>query len=77
MRKVKCPTCGNFADFVPENKYRPFCSERCKLIDLGEWASGGYAIPVQTPPEPEELEAALEEAAAKAGGMPDDGSALH
>jgi len=31
--------------WTPESKYRPFCSERCKLIDLGEWASGGHAIP--------------------------------
>jgi uncharacterized protein len=75
--KVKCPTCGKPADYIPENKYRPFCSERCKLIDLGEWASGSYAIPVQTPPEPEELEAALEEAAARAGESPDDPDHLH
>lgn len=74
--KVKCPNCSNLADFVPENKFRPFCSERCKLIDLGEWASGSYAIPVQTPPEPEELEAALEEAA-RSETSPSDDSDLH
>jgi len=27
------------------NPYRPFCSERCKLIDLGQWATGAYRIP--------------------------------
>jgi endogenous inhibitor of DNA gyrase (YacG/DUF329 family) len=28
-----------------DNPYRPFCSERCKLIDLGQWAAGAYRIP--------------------------------
>ena len=45
--KVKCPTCGKESEWIAENKSRPFCSERCKLIDLGEWASGGHAIPGQ------------------------------
>jgi endogenous inhibitor of DNA gyrase (YacG/DUF329 family) len=31
--------------FTPENPYRPFCSERCKLIDLGQWAAESYRIP--------------------------------
>ena len=43
--KVNCPTCKKDVEWTPENKYRPFCSERCKLIDLGEWASEGHAIP--------------------------------
>jgi uncharacterized protein len=43
---VKCPRCGKSALFTPENAFRPFCSERCKLIDLGNWAEGKYAIPV-------------------------------
>lgn len=47
MRQVKCPQCGLLCVFSPENKFRPFCSERCRLIDLGEWASEGYKIPVQ------------------------------
>lgn len=46
-KQVKCPQCGRLALYTPENPYRPFCSERCKLIDLGEWASEGYKIPVQ------------------------------
>ena len=45
-REVKCPQCGRLALYAPENPYRPFCSERCRLIDLGEWADGKYAIPV-------------------------------
>jgi endogenous inhibitor of DNA gyrase (YacG/DUF329 family) len=47
VRKVHCPQCGGEALWSPENKYRPFCSERCKLIDLGAWASEAYRIPVQ------------------------------
>ncbi len=43
---VPCPTCGNPALFSPKNPFRPFCSERCKLIDLGEWAKEDYRIPL-------------------------------
>lgn len=40
----KCPRCGR--DVQPDNSpFRPFCSERCKLIDLGRWVSGAYRIP--------------------------------
>jgi endogenous inhibitor of DNA gyrase (YacG/DUF329 family) len=45
--KVRCPRCGNEAPWNPENPYRPFCSERCKLIDLGAWASESYRVPVR------------------------------
>jgi len=41
-----CPTCRKSSALDPGNPWRPFCSERCKLIDLGAWASGRYAIPV-------------------------------
>ncbi|MBV7316458.1 DNA gyrase inhibitor YacG [Shewanella sp. NIFS-20-20] len=44
---VKCPTCQTEVQWTTDNKFRPFCSERCKLIDLGEWASESYAIPVK------------------------------
>lgn len=44
--EVKCPQCHKTSTFAPDNPYRPFCSERCKLIDLGQWAEGKYAIPV-------------------------------
>jgi len=37
--------------FSPENPWRPFCSERCKLIDLGAWASESYRVPDATPPD--------------------------
>ena len=44
---VKCPTCEKTVIWSVESKFRPFCSERCKLIDLGEWASESYSIPVK------------------------------
>jgi hypothetical protein len=44
-RSVACPNCKQLAEFSPANAFRPFCSERCKLIDLGLWASEQYAIP--------------------------------
>lgn len=48
-RKVACPNCKQLSEFSPANPFRPFCSERCKLIDLGLWASEGYAIPDTNP----------------------------
>jgi endogenous inhibitor of DNA gyrase (YacG/DUF329 family) len=46
-RIVNCPRCGAPAAWSGENPYRPFCSERCKLIDLGDWATEKYRVPVQ------------------------------
>jgi endogenous inhibitor of DNA gyrase (YacG/DUF329 family) len=45
-RLVSCPQCGKPAVWDRANRYRPFCSERCRLIDLGAWASENYRIPV-------------------------------
>lgn len=42
--KIKCPKCGKDSPFSG-NPFRPFCSERCKLLDLGDWLSGGYSVP--------------------------------
>ena len=44
-RKVPCPTCRRPVEWSPESPFRPFCSERCKLIDLGAWVSEQRAIP--------------------------------
>jgi uncharacterized protein len=44
-RKIPCPHCGAPAPFSPSNPWRPFCSERCKLIDLGNWANERYRVP--------------------------------
>jgi endogenous inhibitor of DNA gyrase (YacG/DUF329 family) len=41
--KIICPVCKN-ATTWEENPWRPFCSERCKLIDLGKWVSEEYKI---------------------------------
>ena len=41
---VACPTCGKEMEWDTNNRYRPFCSERCKLIDLGKWANEQYRV---------------------------------
>jgi len=43
--KIRCPKCGKESQ-LEGNPFRPFCSERCKLLDLGAWLSGSYGIPV-------------------------------
>jgi endogenous inhibitor of DNA gyrase (YacG/DUF329 family) len=43
--EVNCPNCGRLSEWSPDNPWRPFCSERCKLIDLGEWADEEKRIP--------------------------------
>jgi endogenous inhibitor of DNA gyrase (YacG/DUF329 family) len=48
-RKIPCPRCGAPAAFSPSNPWRPFCSERCKLIDLGNWANERYRVPASVP----------------------------
>jgi endogenous inhibitor of DNA gyrase (YacG/DUF329 family) len=52
--RVKCPTCGRTMEWSQDNPYRPFCSERCKLIDLGAWLSEQRGIPGDAPPPDEE-----------------------
>jgi endogenous inhibitor of DNA gyrase (YacG/DUF329 family) len=42
--KIICPVCKNITTWE-ENPFRPFCSERCRLIDLGAWASEEYRVP--------------------------------
>jgi endogenous inhibitor of DNA gyrase (YacG/DUF329 family) len=44
---VTCPHCGAAVEWGPQSKYRPFCSERCRMIDLGAWATEAYRIPVE------------------------------
>ncbi|WP_293775536.1 DNA gyrase inhibitor YacG [uncultured Oxalicibacterium sp.] len=48
---VNCPTCGAKVEWIEANKFRPFCSDRCKQIDLGAWAEEKYVIPVANPLE--------------------------
>ena len=47
--RVKCPTCHREIDWA-ESQFRPFCSERCRLIDLGAWISEQRAIPGDAEP---------------------------
>lgn len=42
----RCPQCSQPSLIAPANPWRPFCSERCQLIDLGGWMSGRFVIPV-------------------------------
>ncbi len=46
VRAVACPQCGKSVAWDTANRWRPFCSQRCRLIDLGAWASESYRIPV-------------------------------
>jgi endogenous inhibitor of DNA gyrase (YacG/DUF329 family) len=46
-RTVACPSCGGPAVFAATNRWRPFCSERCRITDLGAWASESYRIPAK------------------------------
>jgi len=53
-RLVSCPRCGTQVAWSPGNPYRPFCSERCKLIDLGDWAMEKYRVSVEEDKDPPE-----------------------
>ena len=48
---VSCPACQGDSLYSQDNKYRPFCSERCKNYDLGAWASESFRLPTATPPD--------------------------
>jgi uncharacterized protein len=52
---VKCPTCGRSIEWSDQSPFRPFCSERCRVIDLGAWLSEKHVIP-STDPAPESPE---------------------
>jgi len=49
---MKCPTCGKSTEWK-DNQFRPFCSERCQLVDLGRWVEGDYRVPGEPLPENE------------------------
>jgi uncharacterized protein len=46
-RTVACPICQNKLEWSGKSPFRPFCSERCKLVDLGAWASDAYRVAAQ------------------------------
>ncbi|MBK8151038.1 MAG: DNA gyrase inhibitor YacG [Acidobacteria bacterium] len=64
MPLVTCPTCGKRIEY-DGNEFRPFCTERCKLLDFGAWADEEFAIPTQetalSEQDVEQIERALEE----------------
>ncbi|MGV7960535.1 DNA gyrase inhibitor YacG [Photorhabdus tasmaniensis] len=45
---IECPTCGKSVVWGEVSPYRPFCSKRCQLIDLGKWANEEKRIPSQS-----------------------------
>jgi endogenous inhibitor of DNA gyrase (YacG/DUF329 family) len=59
-RRVSCPGCGIATEYSAANPWRPFCSERCRMVDLGGWASESYRIPVREEnPEPPDEEGSV------------------
>jgi endogenous inhibitor of DNA gyrase (YacG/DUF329 family) len=46
---VRCPACVGDSVYATRTAYRPFCSERCKNMDLGAWASESFRLPTETP----------------------------
>ena len=52
-RIVRCPACRGDSVFSPANPWRPFCSERCKGMDFGAWASEEFRVPTQAPSDDE------------------------
>ena len=61
MTVVKCPQCGRETQFEG-NEFRPFCSERCKLLDFGAWADEEYSLPAENAAVSEEEMAEIEKA---------------
>lgn len=70
-RSVRCPICKTIV--LRREQEFPFCSERCRLIDLGKWASGAYVVsaPIQSPDEMVDLDA-IEQAEEHARGASDE-----
>jgi uncharacterized protein len=68
-RVVACPQCGTLVVWTAEARWRPFCSERCKLIDLGAWASEAYRVPVRESSDTDEAAPSRDE---PEGGLPRD-----
>lgn len=55
-RVVRCPACGERTIYAPRNRFRPFCSARCKGLDLGAWASEHFRVAAEAPPENESFD---------------------
>jgi endogenous inhibitor of DNA gyrase (YacG/DUF329 family) len=55
---MKCPTCNKPAEWQ-DNPHRPFCSERCQLIDFGRWANEEFRVPAEPAPSDEDKESPI------------------
>jgi len=51
---VECPHCGKPVPWTPDSRWRPFCSERCRLIDLGDWLEERHRLPADDSETPGE-----------------------
>ncbi|HEV7165150.1 MAG TPA: DNA gyrase inhibitor YacG [Gammaproteobacteria bacterium] len=47
IETVPCPHCGKSVPWTPDSKWKPFCSDRCRLIDLGDWLMEHNALPAE------------------------------
>jgi endogenous inhibitor of DNA gyrase (YacG/DUF329 family) len=56
VKIVVCPGCGGKSVYAVTNPYRPFCSARCKNIDLGAWSSEGFRLPANDLPDGDNAE---------------------
>jgi endogenous inhibitor of DNA gyrase (YacG/DUF329 family) len=52
-KMVSCPTCGKPVEWSQSQRWKPFCSERCKLIDLGDWIDERNRIPGDEADDPD------------------------
>lgn len=50
-RLVRCPSCGEPSRYAPDNPWRPFCSQRCRLTDLGAWANESFRVEAAEDPD--------------------------
>ena len=51
--RVPCPTCRREVPFTPDSKFRPFCSDRCRLVDLGAWFAEERTLPGESATGPD------------------------
>jgi hypothetical protein len=67
IKALRCPTCRTIV--LASAEYFPFCTDRCRLIDLGKWASGGYVIssPIHDPDLLDEIEGLRDRSTAGSG----------
>ena len=69
---VSCPICSKPVPWSPESKYRPFCSKKCQLIDLGEWADEDRKIPAQPAEHASPQDIDIEDIEAMLSSQPND-----